>query len=839
MKTPTLHDSRAQTNPHNLDAEQAVLGALIFDNALLEKLPTLTAEMFYDPCHGRLFQHCARRITRGMVADALTLKDFAREDAGIKEIGGEGYLLTLVENAARFTSQAIQYADIIRDTHARRTLIKAAQEALGSALRPSDEMPLAEIVDKAESAFRSVLTGDGGADIGLRDAASIVTEALRKPLAPGVSSGLAAMDRTIGGFYAPDLIVIAGRPAMGKAQPLDSNVLMADGAWRAMADLKPGDRVASVDGADSRIVGIYPQQGDLQSYRITLSDGRSCEACGEHLWLVRYREWPTARVLSTDTLREMLTRSRYRNRLWIDPINGRFGEHRSIGIDPWLLGVWLGNGTGATASFQISTASPTLEQNLRALGEHTGYALVHQPPYEFRLTTPRGKANPLLAALRDLGVANCGSHEKFIPEVCFSLPDYDRLALLRGILDTDGWAERFGCTRYSSASAQLAQDVARLARSLGCWVGETQKAEPIYTYKGERRRGRTAYILTISGRQDVFREPHKLARISSPRRFHKRLTIASITPTRIAPMQCIQVSHPSHLYITDGYIPTHNTSLAVNLAVNVARASKVDEDGQLLRERVVAFFSMEMSAEQLAGRALARSAMARGNMAFSYSDLRSRKRPHADHVAKLTQGLPDLLRINERGAHTIASLRAACRDIRSRYKALDLIVVDYLQLMADSSGRKDGRVQEITAITGGLKALAKDMQCPVIALSQLSRAVEMRQDKHPQLSDLRESGSIEQDADIVLMVYREHYYLMQQKPQQEDGETKSAFDDRELEWDARVSRSLNKMEVIVAKNRHGQTGSMELWCDLAADAIQDSSQPSHSVTHRQYWADKD
>ena len=484
--------------PHSLDAEQSVLGAILFDNATLERLPALTPDSFFDPVHGRIFATCAQRIQKGILADAVTLRDLFTRDGTLTDLGGANYLLILLENAARLTSHAIQYAEVVRDMASRRAIIKAAQSAIEAALSPG-ERNIADIVQEAERGVQGALAG-GGTDehVSLQDAAQRVVENLRHPLPPGVGSGLAALDRSLGGFYAPDLIVLAARPAMGK------------------------------------------------------------------------------------------------------------------------------------------------------------------------------------------------------------------------------------------------------------------------------------------------------------------------------------------------------TSLAVNLAVNVARANKVDETGQHIRDRIVGFFSMEMSAEQLAGRALARSSSARGDLAFAYSDLRSRRRPNADTVERFAQTMPVSLRINERGAHTLASLRAACRDIRAQHKALDLIVVDYLQLMADTAGRRDGRVQEISAITAGLKALAKDMNCPVIALSQLSRAVELRQDKHPQLSDLRESGSIEQDADIVLMVYREHYYLLQQEPQPREGETHAELQDRTFDWERRVAQAANKMEVLVAKNRHGPVGAIDLWCDLARDNVADfSPTESQPATHRQYWREQD
>ena len=281
------------------------------------------------------------------------------------------------------------------------------------------------------------------------------------------------------------------------------------------------------------------------------------------------------------------------------------------------------------------------------------------------------------------------------------------------------------------------------------------------------------------------------------------------------------------------------SSLAMNVALNVASDSVVDADGQVIRPRVVAFFSMEMSAEQLAGRALSRRSTTSGALAFGYSSLYAREfRPRADQVSPLLVKLPETLRIDDGAAQTIAHIRASCRDIRARFGALDLVVVDYLQLAVDPAARKDGKVQEVSAISAALKGLAKDMNIPVIALSQLSRAVEGRLDKTPQNSDLRESGAIEQDADIIVFAYREHYYLSQSEPRVREGEDESDFDKRKREWTKRKFETQNIFTAICGKRRNGPVGVAELHCDLAHDIISDPEPGNQPPPRRQpYWQD--
>lgn len=492
-----VNDSRgANKLPFSLDAEQGLLGAILYDNRTFERLPNLTGAHFYDPAHGRIFDVCAAIIAKKQLADAVTLREAFAET--LHEVGGARYLLTLVQNAARMTSHAIEYANVILETSARRDLIAISQAAIDQASAIPQGETFADVLARTERGLSGLSLSDRGKDVGLRDAASGVVEGLKNPLPPGVGMGLSQLDKMIGGLYAPDLIILAGRPGMGKS------------------------------------------------------------------------------------------------------------------------------------------------------------------------------------------------------------------------------------------------------------------------------------------------------------------------------------------------------SLAANIATNVARGARVFADGAHDRNRVVTFFSYEMSAEQLAARALARSSTARGNLAFNYSDFRSQRRPRAESVSPLLLTIPNTMRIFDRGEKTLGALRAGCREIRSRYGALDLIVIDYLQLMEDSSSRRDGRVQEVSAITSGLKAVAKDFNCPVLALAQLSRAVEQRQEKRPQLSDLRESGSIEQDADIVLFAYREHYYLANNPPKAYEEEEDFLFNKRKAEWEKRLADCEHEMEVIAGKNRHGANGTVKLWCDLAPDVIQDFSPHNEpALTTRPHWMDKD
>ena len=251
--------------------------------------------------------------------------------------------------------------------------------------------------------------------------------------------------------------------------------------------------------------------------------------------------------------------------------------------------------------------------------------------------------------------------------------------------------------------------------------------------------------------------------------------------------------HQSDLIIIAGRPSMGKTSLATNIAFHAA--NNIQDSG---RKSSVAFFSLEMSSEQLSTRILSEQAQ------ISSNDIRRGRisNEQFDQFLETSKNIAELpLFIDETPAISIAAMSNRARRIKRLY-GLDLVVVDYIQLMRGAFNNKDGRVQEISQITQGLKAIAKELGVPVVALSQLSRQVEQRDDHKPQLADLRESGSIEQDADVVMFVYRESYYLMRKKPREATVE--------HAEWQAKMNEVAHLAEIIIGKQRHGPIGNISL-----------------------------
>jgi replicative DNA helicase len=269
--------------------------------------------------------------------------------------------------------------------------------------------------------------------------------------------------------------------------------------------------------------------------------------------------------------------------------------------------------------------------------------------------------------------------------------------------------------------------------------------------------------------------------------------------------------HKSDLVILAGRPGMGKTALVTKIAFGAAKAmlanARVDNPNAMPKE-CVAIFSLEMSADQLATRLLAEEARVSADK-IRRGEISTRD---FDNFVKVSREISDIpLIIDDTPAITLSALRTRCRRLQ-RTNGLGLVIVDYLQLMRPAAGTKpENRVQEISQITQGLKAIAKELAVPVIALSQLSRSVESREDKRPQLADLRESGSIEQDADMVMFIYRDEYYLQQREPKITAFDRDDKYQEAMEKWKADMQTVYQKAELILAKQRHGPTGKIDLF----------------------------
>ena len=293
---------------------------------------------------------------------------------------------------------------------------------------------------------------------------------------------------------------------------------------------------------------------------------------------------------------------------------------------------------------------------------------------------------------------------------------------------------------------------------------------------------------------ETFSSALKQALVSAEVAYKRDSHVVGITTGFKKVDECLGGFHPSDLIIVAGRPSMGKTALTTNFAFNAARAALEKNEGS-----AVAFFSLEMSSEQLANRILGQESGLSSDL-IRRGDIGKSDFPKLVEVSNRLNSLP--FYIDDTPGLSVPALRTRARRLK-RQGGLGLIIIDYLQLLSSPGKRAaENRVLELSEITRNLKALAKELHVPVIACSQLSRSVEQRDDKRPQLADLRESGSIEQDADVVMFVYREEYYLSRKKP--------TGSDDKIAEWEKAMGNVANIAEVIVAKQRHGPIGTVQL-----------------------------
>ncbi len=759
--------------PHSIEAEQSVLGGLLLDNQAFDRVADLLRdEDFYRYDHRLIWQQIARLIERSHPADVVTVYEALKSVGKADEVGGLSYLNTLAQETPS-AANIRRYGEIVRDRAILRQLITTSDEIATQALNPQGK-DTRQMLDEAESKIFQISEDGSRGTAGfqnLQDLLGKVVERVDELYSRGASSdvtgvptGFADLDRMTSGLQAGDLVIVAGRPSMGKAQPDDAPVRTPDG-WTTIGQLRVGDALASVDGQPSRVTGVYPQ-GRRPVYRLVFSDGRSALACAEHLWRVGHRAWARPRVMDTAALLAALAKPHFRHRLSIDMPDGRFGHDDPLPLEPFVLGALLRSVLAAAGSAGDAAARWSLA--LRALVSHRALRLGCQPAMHApRLEAP-GQAEAFDAvcdALETLGLWASPPAQLHLPRCFLDARRAARIDLLSGLLGSTGDLPGNGLLRLRVPGAALARDLTELVRSLGGWC----RAQPVEAAPDASDAPDAPIALTISLPALPQLQPwvHDGAHPAPVR----RPVLVSIEPAGVADTRCIAVSHPSRLYLTSDYCVTHNTAFSLNIGEHVA----VDQG------LPVAVFSMEMGATQLALR-----------MVCSVGRLDQQRlrtgRLVDDDWPRLTNSIQKMqdaqLFIDETPALNSLELRARSRRLSRQCGQLGLIIIDYLQLMSSASSGEN-RATEISEISRSLKALAKELNCPVIALSQLNRSLEQRPNKRPVMSDLRESGAIEQDADVILFIYRDEVY----NPDSPDK---------------------GSAEIIIGKQRNGPIGSVRL-----------------------------
>ena len=360
----------------------------------------------------------------------------------------------------------------------------------------------------------------------------------------------------------------------GKAQPLHA-LVKVPGGWEFMGDLKVNDEVIAKDGTVTKVTGVYPQ-GKKEIYRITFADGRTAECCAEHLWRVFYinttinRRW---RIVNTIEMMRLI--SMPNPRVYVDLIDPEEGVDKELVMDPYVLGLLLGDGHIGNHTLKFSKSDKEIIQALsNALPDDLRLSKTNDISYDIVRKDAGVKRNVFLDIFRKLGLSGKLSYQKFIPEEYLFSSRTQRLSLLQGILDTDGTVSETGHVSYSTSSLQLALNVQYLIRSLG-GIAHIGHKTPTYSYKGEKKVGRKSYVLSIRHKKpsELFRLTRKKIRTNDNNQYSKDLKLRVMKIESIGQMeaQCISIDHPEKLYVTNDFVVTHNTFCAASALAELGK----------------------------------------------------------------------------------------------------------------------------------------------------------------------------------------------------------------------------------------------------------------------------
>ncbi|MCH4903658.1 replicative DNA helicase [Cylindrospermopsis raciborskii CHAB3438] len=700
-------NSSDQLPPQNIEAEEAILGGILLDPEAMGRIrDRLLPQAFYVNAHREIYQAAIILNNQNKPTDLLSLTEWLTGNDKLNRIGGRNKLATLIDRTVSSVNIDM-LADLVMDKYLRRQLIKAGNEIVKLGFETQTELPI--VLDQAEQKVFGI-TQEKPQEGLVHISDTLVhtfqeIETRHEGVAlPGIPSGFYDLDAMTSGFQRSDLIIVAGRPSMGKCVSYDSEIVLADGEIVTIEELynRKGGMVLTLNPnwkfSFTQPCG-FVNDGIKPVFRVTTALGRSIDTTITHPYL-------------TPTGWQKLADLKPGAKIAVPAQINVFGKEKIDDGQLKIIAHCLGNGN--------------MEKTI--------------PPIVFKL----GRSQIAL----------------FLNWLFISNIEHEGQIAIKEKLQTT----------YRTNQEKLARQIQHLLLRLGI-IARLRKG-----YNKEQTT-QTAWQLEITEPLSIQRfEIGVVAQTLEPIETQKDHDIywdEIIAIENLGEKQVYDLTIPhTHNFIAND-ICVHNTAFCLNLAHNIAVGYKLP----------VAVFSLEMSKEQLVQRLLASEAQIETGYLRSGRISQTQWEPLSRAISLLSE-MPVF--IDDTPNITITQMRSQARKLQAQQNSkLGLIVIDYLQLM---EGAGDNRVQELSKITRSLKGLARELSVPIIALSQLSRSVEARTNKRPMLSDLRESGSIEQDADLVIMLYREEYYA----PDTPD-------------------RGI--AEVIIAKHRNGPTGTVKLLFD--------------------------
>ncbi|AUB84901.1 replicative DNA helicase [Candidatus Thiodictyon syntrophicum] len=751
--------------PHNIHAEQSLLGGLMLDNSTWDRIADMVVERdLYRREHRLIFRAVTKLAGDDQPFDVVTLAETLERTEQLDAAGGLSYLGTLV-NETPSAANIKAYARIVRETSVLRQMIAAGTDIADSGYNPAGR-DASELLDAAERRVFEIAeqeTRGGGA--GFQPIKALLTRAVERiddlyrrdePIT-GLATGFTDFDMMTSGLQPSDLIIVAGRPSMGKCVEAGTEVLLDDGSVETIATIVGRRRARLLTlGDDWRLHPVVPtdyvDDGIKPVLRVTTRLGREIETTASHPYLT-----PTGwRPLAELSVGEPVAVPR---RL---PV---FGDSPLRDCEVRLLGYLIGDGCLTAAAPKLTNADPRIQADfVAAVAAFGGDALTRR--------------------LDGLGLWGKGANGKFVPAPVFRLPKEQLAVFLNRLFATDGWATVLATGQpqlgYGTVSERLGRQVQHLLLRFGV-IAKCRRREltgpngPALAWQLDITD--PVSIQTFVTEIGIFSKEAALERVRQALECRPEQTDRDVIWDEIVaiesvgPRQVYDLTIPqTHNFIAND-ICVHNTSFAMNLAEHAA----------IQGGKPVAVFSMEMPGDALAMRMMA-------SLGRIDSHRVRTGKLEDDEWPRLTSAVNILaaasLFIDDTPALSPTELRARARRLKREHGDLGLVVIDYLQLM-QVPGSNENRTTEISAISRSLKALAKELAVPVIALSQLNRSLEQRPNKRPVMSDLRESGAIEQDADLIVFIYRDEVY----NPE---------------------SKDKGVAEIIISKQRNGPIGSLRL-----------------------------
>jgi len=827
--------------PHDLDAETSVLGSILLDPLSIAKvLQFLHPEDFYRENNGQVYRAALDLFAAGEPIDNVTLAAQLQTMGMLDRIGGRTQLASM-QSAVPTSANIEYYGRIIKEKAYKRRLISAGANIAGFGY--DDGVEAEEAINQAQSLVFGVADDRDQRELSkLYDLLGPAMERISLQMESGqgvvgVPSGFHDLDRMTGGFKDSDLIIVAGRPSMGKCVRYDSLIDDPGTGERLTIEEAVRRRMPMVLGfawngsVEPHDVHAWVDSGVKPCFRVTTRTGRSVEVTGHHPFLT---------VKGWRPLHDIAVGARIAVPRWLPC----FGNDSSMPPGKVrLLAYFIAEGGLTNTTPGFTNTDPEIVADFHALvAEFFPSLHVRQHAITYFPSGTRGaKANPITDWLRDLELMGKPATEKRFPD-CVWRWDRDRLRdFIKVLMSCDGTVYSMGGyprIEFAVASEGLAQDLHHALVRFGivakiwkkkdrCWRVEITEPASVRRYQtqigwiGEKsrrftdeltnRRSNVGHLskeiwsdvrfsagrrgLTLSEVARRAGEPHSGVRGFNP---HTSRGIPQVRLAAYADVlqdvalrqlasddmywdEIVSVEATGEHQVYDLTVPDTNNFIAQDILVhNTSFVLNVGLHAALEHKKSIAIFSLEMSKEQLTERLLTEQAqidaqrLHRGLLSEAEFDRVSNALGPLGEASIYVDDTPVMDEL---------TLQLKARQAKMRHN-IDMIVVDYLQLMHGRSRGDDNRVQEVSSISRALKGLARELRIPVIAISQLSRAPEQRPDKRPILSDLRESGAIEQDSDVVMFLYRPEYYKSDERP--------------------------GIAEVILAKHRNGPTGMIEL-----------------------------